>query len=213
MTYLGFIIAGAVVIIAFVTSTNYQQLAIAVTSYVAFAFLALNAFPRKARRVSVTEVPQVTQMPVKPMETVQVATPTAPEKEETGIPDIDKRAFLKLIGGAGLTIFLFSLFNKRGEGLLFKNVPAAGPLTLQDSNGKVVDPAERQPMDGYKISEVDDNIITFYGFTNKVGAWIIMREDTETGSFRYLKGASDFPHSWAKHEKLAYDYFHNVFND
>jgi len=147
---------------------------------------------------------------VQPTEKVEVETAKS-IREEVGIADIDKRAFLKLIGGVGISLFLFSIFNKKAEGLLFKSLPASGTTSLLDTDGNKINPAERQPMDGYKISEIDDNEITFYGFTDKNGAWLIMREDTDTGSFRYVKGASNFPGNWTNRENLAYDYFHNVF--
>ena len=41
---------------------------------------------------------------------------------------------------------------------------------------------------------------------------ICMREDPTTGSFRYVKGDLNFSNSWAKRDKIKYDYYHNVFN-
>ena len=116
------------------------------------------------------------------------------------VADIDKRAFLKLIGATGISFFLFSLLGRRVE------VPFFGRAVESGTN-----PVEGQPTDGYKISEIDDNTITYYGFTNKDGAWLIMREDTEASSFRYVKGDLEFSGNWSNRENLKYDYFHEVF--
>ncbi len=140
------------------------------------------------------------------------------KRDNISIIDIDKRAFLKLIGGVGLSLFLLSIFNKRIEGLFSKSLPASGNTTLEATGGlpagrqgNEIDQAPSQPTGGYKISEIDDNVITFYGFINKDGAWYIMREDTDTGSFRYTKGDFNFPGSWTRRQNLKYDYTCNVF--
>ncbi|MCS7092122.1 MAG: hypothetical protein NZM26_02115, partial [Patescibacteria group bacterium] len=82
---------------------------------------------------------------------------------------------------------------------------------IGDTTGRTIDPAEKQPMDGFRISEIDDGTITYYGYTNKDGAWIIIREDTENNSFRYIKGDSNFKENWDKRAWLDYDYYYNVF--
>src|SRR3990167_8756393 len=88
-----FIIAGLMVGAVFVTATSYIQLAVAIFLYTIFAFFAFKAFPRKNRMTFLR----------KPVTTIR--TPVVAEKVETakrenvGISDIDKRAFLKLIGG------------------------------------------------------------------------------------------------------------------
>ena len=203
-----FVIAGLVVGAAFVTATTYFQLAVAILLYPLLAYFLLKAFPRKNRvyplKKPVTNIPP----PVKSEEKV-----TTTKTENVGISDIDKRAFLKLIGGAGLSLFLFSIFNKKSESLFFKSLPGPvqGKVSLEDIAGNKIDPAQSQPMDGYRISEIDDNVITFYGFTNKDGAWFVMKEDTDTGSFRYARGDSNFPGNWTNRENLKYNYFSNVF--
>ena len=206
LTCCSFVIASLVVIVAFMTATTYIQLAVAIVLYPLLVYFAFKAFPRKTWRYT-------SKKPVTP-----IPTPKSTEKVEAAktdnvdITDIDKRAFLKLIGGAGLSFFLFSIFSKKAEGL-FPGIAAAGPGTtlLKDTAGNKIDPAQSQPMDGYRISEIDDNAISFYGFTNKDGAWFIMKEDTDTGSFRYSRGDSNFPGGWANREHLKYDYFSNVF--
>ena len=194
----GLIIAGLIVGAAFVTATNYIQLGIAIVFYPLLAYFVLKTFPRKAVPIPVV----IVQEPV--------SAPKS-ERESVGIADIDKRAFLKLIGGVGLSLFLFSLFSKKAEGLFFKNLPSQGLVTLQDTGGNKIDPSQHQPTDGYRISEIDDDTITFYGFTNKDGAWFIMREDTDTGSFRYVRGDVNLASNWSNRKNLSYDYYNNVF--
>lgn len=206
LTYPSFVIASLLVILIFVTAKTYTQLGIAVLLYLPLAFFALKVFPRKAWRKGLSiEFPAIKPAQKTEVQKVEV------KKERVEIADIDKRAFLKLIGAAGLSFFIFSLINRRADALFFGRAGGSGTTTTQDSTGKIIDPAERQPTDGYKISEVDDNVITYYGFINKDGAWFIMREDTDTRSFRYAKGDSRFPTNWSKREQLKYDYFHNTF--
>lgn len=200
-------VASLVVILVFVSATTYYQLAVAILLYIPLAYFALKVLPKKPRRVQPTTANQSAHKEEK-----VEAEILKPAKEKWNIADIDKRTFLKLIGGAGLALFLYSLFNKKAEGLFFGKAAAeSGIVTLQDTNGNKINPAERQPTDGYRISEIDDNIITFYGFTNKDGSWFIMKEDTDTGSFRYSRGDKNFTGSWTNRENLTYDYYSNVF--
>ncbi len=213
LTYCIFIIAGLMVGATFVTARTYFQLAAGIFLYPLLAYFILKAFPRKAFRFyfSRQSVTAVIKFPVKSAEEVEAET-IKPRKDSWGIADIDKRTFLKLIGGAGVALFLFSIFNRKAESPFFgKATTVSTAIPLQDAAGNKIDPAQSQPTDGYKISEIDDNIITFYGFTNKDDAWFIMREDTDTGSFRYTRGKSDFPGSWTNRKKLKYDYYSNVF--
>lgn len=206
LIYCSFVIACVVVIVAFITATTYTQLAAAILLYPVLVFFAYKVFPGKFW----TYIPKNKAAEAQP----QPVRPAAEKLEEVnreniGISDIDKRVFLKLIGGAGLFFFFFSLFNKRAEGLLFKYLPGSFPA--QNITGSKIDLAQSQPMDGYRISEIDDNIIAFYGFTNTDGAWFVMRADADTGSFRYAKGDSNFPGNWANRENLRYDYYSNTF--
>ena len=196
LIYFSFVIACLVVIVAFITATTYTQLAVAILLYPVLVFFAFKTFPHKywgyPSKKPVTEV----LPPVKSEEFKEV------KRENVGISDIDKRVFLKLIGGAGLSLLLFSIFNKNAESLFSKSLPASNKI----------DPVQSQPTDGYRISEIDDNVISFYGFTNKDGAWFIMKGDTDTGSFRYARGNSNFPGNWTNRENLKYDYFNSVFS-
>lgn len=202
-SYCSFMVTVLIVVLVFVTATTYIQLIVGALLYIPLAYFAFKVFPRKRRRV------KRTQQPSKLEEEVETKKES---NEGWGISDLDKRAFLKLIGGAGLALFLFSLFNKRAENQFFeKAIGVSGAVYVQDVSGNKINPAQRQPTDGYSISEIDDNVISYYGFTNKDGEWFVMKVDTTTGSFRYIRGGSDFPESWIKREELTYDYFNNIF--
>ncbi len=204
ITYSSIVAASLLVSLVFVTSKTYTQLGVAVLLYPTLVYFAIKVFPRKIWKTPVITV----QIPsVQKVET-EAAKPAG---EHVNVSDIDKRAFLKLIGAAGISFFLFSLFGKRAEGPFFGKLAGSETTALKDIAGNKIDPAERQPLDGYQISEIDDNMIAYYGFTNKNGAWLIMREETDATSFRYTKGDSEFPGNWNNREKLSYDYYHNVF--
>jgi hypothetical protein len=207
LTYTSFIIACVGVIVAFMTATTYLQLAVAILLYPILAFFAYKVLPSKMRSSTSKKSPTQAE-PIKTTAPQELAN-----KATIGISDIDKRVFLKLIGGAGLFLFLFSLFNKKTEGLFFKNLPGSvsGKISLEDTSGNKINPAQSQPLDGYRICEIDDDVISFYGFTNTDGAWYIMKIDTDSGSFRYAKGDSSFPTHWDKRVNLNYDYFSNLF--
>ncbi len=105
--------------------------------------------------------------------------------------DVDRRMFLKLIGSAGVTVFLFSLFTKKAHGAFFGSVPGPGTISLKDIAGNKIDPAEKYPTDGYKIARLDDASPSYYGFIRKDGTWFIMREESN-GTYKYKKGPSNF---------------------
>lgn len=132
---------------------------------------------------------------------------------DPSIRDIDKRLFLKLIGSGGITLFMMSIFTKKSHAAFFGSVPGPGTVAIKDSSGNQIDPAEKQPTDGYEISELneDDATYSYYGFVHKDGAWYIAREEKSTGSYRYAKGASNFSTGWTGRAGLGYDYFDNTF--
>ncbi len=210
LIYFSFAAASLVVVMVFMTAATYGHLAVAVLLYFLLAYFAFRVFPRKNRKVP-SEKPVIAIQPqVESAETFEPAKEPA-KRENVGIADIDKRAFLKLVGGVGLSLFLFSIFNRKAEAVLFQGLPGSGSVSLADITGNKINPAQSQPTDGYKVSEIDNDIITFYGFINKNGAWYIMSEDTDTGSFRYSRGDSNFSGNWANRKHLKYDYFNNVF--
>ncbi len=130
-------------------------------------------------------------------------------KRKEGL-DIDRRMFLKLIGSAGITVFLFSIFTKKAEGAFFGSAPGPGTLALKDTAGNKIDPAQNYPTDGYKISQIDDSSPAYYGFVEKAGAWFIQKEDS-SGNYRYTKGSNSFSTNWTNRATLTYDYFDVIF--
>src|SRR3989344_9670370 len=116
-----FVIATAVVVATFMTAKTYTQLAIASAIYPAIAYLGFRIFSDISSKTRPNK--QIARIQPKP------ATESKPQKQGTTVLDIDKRAFLKLIGGAGLSFFLFSLFANKAQDLLFtRPAPAQSGL-------------------------------------------------------------------------------------
>lgn len=202
LTYSGFVLASLLVVLVFVTAKSYSQLAFAAVLYPPLILSALNIFPRNP-----TRQPKITIQPPPGLENDRSKTPKQ-KLEPTFVADIDKRAFIKLIGATGVSFFLFSLLGRRAESFFFGRTGQFG--INQTGSSDQTGLAGPSPTDGYKISEIDEGIITYYGFINKEGAWLIMREDSDTSNFRYVKGNSDFPGNWSNRENLKYDYFYNL---
>ncbi len=195
LTYCSFVFVSLVVIIAFVTATTYIQLAVAIILYLPLIYFSFKVFPRKTRTYLLKK-------------SEKAGTETA-KIENITIADIDKRAFLKLIGATGLFFFIVSVFGRRAESLLFgqniAQVPGGDP-TL----GKIgATPAS--PIEEYSISGIDYEPDGFFGYIKKDGSWYIMKQDPDTGLFFYIRGESKFPQNWENRKKLKYDYFNNVF--
>ncbi len=136
-------------------------------------------------------------------------------REETklvDVQDIKKRQFLKVLGGGGVSLFLMLfVFKQNASAAFFGSGGGPGIVSLKDSNGTQIDPAEKQPTDGYNISEIDDSgTPSYYGFVHKNGNWYIAKEDA-TGGYRYTKGTSSFSTNWTNRAGLTYDYFDVVF--
>lgn len=205
LTYSGFAIACFVVIAAFITATTYLQLAAASLLYPLLIFFAYKVIPFR------TGWPALKKTAAQVQPQAHLYAKTQEEKiSYVGISDIDKRAFLKLIGATGLSFFLISIFGRRFEAFLFgQNMALPGSIgNRQGAPASLTTAAS--PTEGYKISEIDNGIVGYYGFTNNDGGWLIMKEDTNNGSFRYANGKSDFPGNWKNREKLKYDYFHDL---
>lgn len=127
------------------------------------------------------------------------------------VRDLNRRLFLKLIGTAGITTFLFAIFTKSSHAAFFGSMPGPGTISLKDTAGNKIDPAEKQPTDGYEISELDDaQVPAYYGFVNKDGAWYIAKEGSG-GDYRYTRGSNNFATGWSNRVSATYDYFNNVF--
>lgn len=201
LAYISVILSSLIVVTIFTSATTYTQLGVAVVLYPLVILLIYGFFYYRPKNK--TAIVQSTATDIKAV--------TSLPSDET-VADTNKREFLKMIGMAGLSLFLFSLFTRKSEALFFGKTLDSGSTVLEDSKGNKIDPAERQPTDGYRITEIDENDITYYGFVNKLGAWYIMKENYEEGSFRYSRGDIDFPGNWKKREKLSYDYFNNIFS-
>ena len=216
LIYYNFIIVTLLVFIGFISANTYTQLLIASLFYPLFAYFAFQIFPRRNRAI---HLPQTKGEVVPVLKEDKKAIKAKKESEQPskyfqklkkeGV-DIDRRVFLKLIGSAGLSVFLFSLFTKKAEAAFFGSQPGPGTVALKDTSGTKIDPAIKQPTDGYRITELDDSIPAYYGFTDKDGNWFIMKEDA-SGAYRYAKGSSNFSTNWTNRASLSYDYFNVVF--
>lgn len=129
-----------------------------------------------------------------------------------GVPDNDKRLFLKLIGSTGFSLLLMALFTKKAQASFFGSAPLGpGVVGVKDIAGNRVNPAEKNPTDGYEITNIDDaGTPAYYGFVKSTGAWYILEEGA-TGAYRYAKGDSSFSTNWTGRALLSFDYFNNVF--
>ena len=128
------------------------------------------------------------------------------------VSDDSRRLFLKLVGSTSLSVFFMAVLGKKtASAAFFGSVPGPGTVAIKDTSGVAIDPAEKQPTDGYTITEIDDSDSTsYYGFVHKTGAWYITKEDA-SGSYRYAKGASNFATNWTGRALLSYGYFDAVF--
>lgn len=207
LTYSTLALATVAVVAMFLTSTSYTQLGAASIIYPLLVFFAFKAFPREDTENHNFSV----EVPVPAKTEAKVGLNEEEQLPSVDVSDFGKRAFLKMVGATGISFFLASLLNRRFESQFFGKMSEKGITAIEDTKGMKVDPAQTQPTDGYRISEVEDNAITFYGFIKKGGAWFIMREDTSNGSFRYAKGETGFPKNWEDRKLLKYDYYHNVF--
>lgn len=201
--YGGFAAAGILVMIAFISSKNYLQLIGASLLYIPLVIFARKIFPGKIWDSPIIQI----EFPKRQAKPVKKQEPTRLSSKNSGhIVDLDRRAFLKLIGATGISFFLFSLLGRRVDTLFSSNAAPTAPT----GNVGTLSQTAASPTAQYKIAEIADGIITYYGFTNNSGGWLIMREDSQNGSFRYAKGDSGFPENWGKRERLKYDYFSNL---
>ena len=213
--YTGFVAASLTNAIIFITTTTYLQLAVAIFIYVPLVYLAFKLFPRKTRinnsTVHTVQIPDPVEYTTPKPKPIEHTISEQDKSEGVDIVDINKRAFLKLIGAAGLTLFISSLFSKKAESLILGKAEEPGATTLQDATGNIINPAEHYPTNDYTISEVDYGISTFYGFIDRDEGWFIMKEDGNAGAYRYIKGNAGFRNNWKNRENLKYDYFNRIF--
>lgn len=192
LIYYNFIIVSLMVIVGFVSATSYPQVVTASFFFPLFIYFGLRVFPRRNRAIHLPGKAAIETVPVK--EGILRENEDIQELKKEGV-DIDRRMFLKLIGSAGASVFLFSLFTKKAEAAFFGSVPGPGAVSIKDTTGAKIDPAVKHPTDGYKISRLDDSSPAYYGFTNKDGAWFIMKEDA-SGNYTYAVGSTAFETNW-----------------
>lgn len=138
---------------------------------------------------------------------VAISTETVP-----GVADNDKRLFLKLIGTTSVSLVLMSIFTKKAQASFFGSAPVTQTVSVKNIAGKKINPAEKNPTDGYAITNIDQaGTPVYYGFVNNAGAWYIMSQD-DNGEYLYAKGDSDFSLSWDNRNHLTFDYFNTVFS-
>ncbi len=125
--------------------------------------------------------------------------------------DVNRRDFLKLIGSAGILAVIMGIFGRRsGISPFLGGGGGYESVTLKDTSGNVINPAENSPTNGYSITQIDDSIPSYFGFVNKNGGWFIMREG-EDSAYRYIKGENNFTPNWSNRTRLDYNYFDKVF--
>ena len=208
LTYYSFILITILTVIGFLNIKSLTDLPGALLFIPPFAYLIYSIIPRRTSTPIVT--PEKAKGKKKAASPFLSPAPTPAVARVTQRQDPDRRMFLKLIGSAGLSMFFLSLFTKKAGAAFFGSVPGPGTVSLKDSGGTQIDPAQRHPTDGYKIAQLDDASPSYYGFTNKDGAWFIMKEDS-SGNYRYSKGTSGFSTNWTNRAGLTYDYFDVVF--
>lgn len=208
--YYNFIIVSLFVVAGFIGATSYVQLAISILFFPLAVYFALLVIPKRSKSLHLPKI-QVLPKDSLPQIVEEAELVAQPIKSPADV-DTDRRSFLKLIGSAGVSVFFFALFTRKAEAAFFGSVPGPGTVSVKDTAGNKIDPAEKHPTDGYRISELDDGVVYIYGgYINKDGAWFISREEISTGSYRYARGATSFSTNWTNRASLSYDYFNNVF--
>lgn len=205
LLYYSFIVVTIMSLVGLLGATTIAQLVSALIFLPMVLYFTLKVLPKKSKALNIPIIVPNHNKPIQP----EKAKLTPLPKKRVGI-DLDRRHFLKLIGSAGLTLFLFSIFTKKAQAAFFGSMPGPGTISIKDSGGTVIDPAVKQPTDGYRINQIDDSSPAYYGFVNKDGNWFIMKEDS-SGNYRYSKGGSSFSTNWTNRASLTYDYFDAIF--
>lgn len=205
--YYGFIVVTIMAISGLIGAKNIPQLLSGIIFLPLAGYFVIRVLPSRKQAINIPALliePKDLKQPKK----------QAAKKDQSPVKlpriDVDRRQFLKLIGSAGLALFLFSIFAKRAQAAFFGSVPGPGTVALKDTTGVQIDPAIKTPTDGYKISQLDDSSPAFYGFVEKNGAWFIMKEDS-AGNYRYTKGSTSFSTNWTNRATLTYDLFDVIF--
>lgn len=202
VTFYSFIITSFLAISGILSASSFVELGIAILFTPLAFYFAILMLPRRAHKIQI-DVDEV--LDIIPDQIKKIKNPDY---------DPERRKFLKLIGAAGGSLFLMTVFTRKAEASFFGSMPGPGTLSIKNSSGTTIDPSEKHPTDGYNITEIDDSgVDTYYGYVNKDGAWFI-RKELPTGAYRYIKGSLDFTNAttgWPNRTNLAYDYFNLVF--
>jgi hypothetical protein len=208
--FYNFVILTVMTAMGFLGALSYAQLIPAILFFPLAIYFFLMVIPTSSKSPKLPTIKELRTSKAKPV----IATAVVHKEEDRAGVDKNRRMFLKLIGSAGLSLFLFSVFTKKAEAAFFGSAPGPGTVAIKNSSGVQIDPAEKQPTDGYKITEVDDTSVpAYYGYVDKTGAWFIMQEDA-SGHYRYARGTSDFTNAvtgWPNRASLTYGYFDATF--
>jgi len=216
LIYYSFVIVSIMTLTSFLKAENSAQFISAIIFSPLFLYFFGQVLPKRQKAIAI--IPPKSKIKTVSKKTNQSKVFQAKEKNKTeegeiveeGI-DNDRRVFLKLIATAGAGLFMMSIFTKKTHAAFFGSVPGPGTVALKDTTGTQIDPAVKQPTDGYRISEIDDSSSpAYYGFVDKTGAWFIMKEES-SGAYRYAKGSSGFSTGWSSRTSLTYGYFDEVF--
>ena len=221
LIYYSFIIVTVMSVVGFTNAENIPQIISAAIFFPLMVYFFLQILPKRSRAlriepIVVTETEVIAPKAIRLKNNHRLSRYHQPlELEIFDQPsmnfDNNRRAFIKLIGSAGLGLFFFSLFSQKAHGAFFGSVPGPGTVALKDPTGTQIDPARNQPTDGYKIAQLDDSAPAYYGYLDKDGNWFILKVDDTTGEYRYTKGASNFSTNWTGRAGLTYALYDSVF--
>lgn len=213
LVYYNFIVVSLMILAGFLGVYNIAQLTSAILFFPLAAYFLLLVMPNRKRAIVFPEPQKATKTKKKPAKSEVLKAEKVDDKIDKKKLDANRRAFIKLIGSAGVSLFLFSIFTKKAQGAFFGSVPGPGVVALKDTSGAQIDPAIKLPTDGYKISEIDDSSPSYYGFVDKDGDWFIMKESA-TGQYTYYKKTvtdNDFTTDWPNRATFGYQYFDSIF--
>ena len=203
LVYYSFIITILMVTFGFLGAKSYPELISAALFAPLGLYFGLSVLPKRGKAVVITKTQP------RPEKLARIRPVEAKFEKES---DSERRRFIRIIGTAGTSLFLLSIFTKRAQAAFFGSVPGPGTVALKETAGTQIDPAIKHPTDGYKIARLDDSTPAYYGFLNKDHAWFIMREESN-GTYKYAKGASEFLSTgWdIRNTTLTYADFDDVF--
>ena len=220
LIYYNFVIVVVVVVGGYLSAQSLPQLATATFFFPLLLYFTLKVRPKRNKAIILPveakkSVPPSKSKKKTKSEKIEKAEVVRLDEDEKAGYDKERRAFVKLIGSAGISVFIFSIFGvKKANAAFFGSTPGPGTVSLKNIAGDKIDPAEKLPTDGYRIAELDDSIPGYYGFTDMDGKWFIMMDDG-AGAYRYTRGDDDFINvttGWPNRDNLTYDYFENVFD-